>query len=241
MYGLLRFELRSGGVETCVCVCVCVQLAPEFCLALRRGSSVANCFASAVAAAGHGERARAPQELQPAAAEAGGCALRCSAPSSSILRESRARRPWTPLRHPLAWTTRVSPALSPRGSLAHAGLRVGILCDILQLSKELRADVIYNVCNTGGHLGSSLGVIELTVALHNVFDLPEDKVRLASAPQTHTHTQTHTHAHTHAHTRVVLHTRASRAALLRLGGSARWLRATHSPTVTESTTSPALP
>ena len=118
---------------------------------------------------------------------------------------------------------------------------MGILCDILQLSKELRADVIYNVCNTGGHLGSSLGVIELTVALHNVFDLPEDKVRLASAPQTHTHTQTHTHAHTHAHTRVVLHTRASRAALLRLGGSARWLRATHSPTVTESTTSPALP
>ena len=45
-----------------------------------------------------------------------------------------------------------------------------------QLTKELRADVIYNVCNTGGHLGSSLGVIELTVALHSVFDLPEDKV-----------------------------------------------------------------
>mmetsp|Transcript_7497 Transcript_7497/g.14224 ORF Transcript_7497/g.14224 Transcript_7497/m.14224 type:complete len:735 (+) Transcript_7497:42-2246(+) len=45
-----------------------------------------------------------------------------------------------------------------------------------QVAKELRADVIYNVCNTGGHLGSSLGVIELTVALHSVFNLPEDKI-----------------------------------------------------------------
>eukprot|EP00238_Polyblepharides_amylifera_P009551 CAMPEP_0196574322 /NCGR_PEP_ID=MMETSP1081-20130531/4057_1 /TAXON_ID=36882 /ORGANISM="Pyramimonas amylifera, Strain CCMP720" /LENGTH=738 /DNA_ID=CAMNT_0041892313 /DNA_START=130 /DNA_END=2346 /DNA_ORIENTATION=- len=45
-----------------------------------------------------------------------------------------------------------------------------------QLATELRTDVIYNVCNTGGHLGSSLGVIELTVALHHVFNLPEDKI-----------------------------------------------------------------
>lgn len=50
------------------------------------------------------------------------------------------------------------------------------ITQLKQLAKELRSDVIYNVCNTGGHLGSSLGVIELTVALHHVFDLPEDKV-----------------------------------------------------------------
>jgi len=50
------------------------------------------------------------------------------------------------------------------------------LTQLDQLAKELRADVIYNVCNTGGHLGSSLGVIELTVALHKVFNLPEDKI-----------------------------------------------------------------
>mmetsp|Transcript_14551 Transcript_14551/g.24658 ORF Transcript_14551/g.24658 Transcript_14551/m.24658 type:complete len:753 (+) Transcript_14551:92-2350(+) len=50
------------------------------------------------------------------------------------------------------------------------------LTQLKQVAKELRADVIYNVCNTGGHLGSSLGVVELTVALHSVFDLPEDKV-----------------------------------------------------------------
>ena len=41
--------------------------------------------------------------------------------------------------------------------------------------KELRADTIYNVSQTGGHLGSSLGVIELTVALHYVYDCPADR------------------------------------------------------------------
>ena len=45
-----------------------------------------------------------------------------------------------------------------------------------QLSKELRADTIYNVSQSGGHLGSSLGVIELTVALHYVYSCPEDKI-----------------------------------------------------------------
>ena len=45
-----------------------------------------------------------------------------------------------------------------------------------QLCKELRADVIHTVSRTGGHLGSSLGVTELTVALHYVFNMPEDKV-----------------------------------------------------------------
>lgn len=44
------------------------------------------------------------------------------------------------------------------------------------LCKELRADVIQNVSKTGGHLGSSLGVIELTVALHYVYDCPDDKI-----------------------------------------------------------------
>jgi hypothetical protein len=45
-----------------------------------------------------------------------------------------------------------------------------------QLSAELRAEVIHTVSKTGGHLGSSLGVVELTVALHHVFDCPEDKI-----------------------------------------------------------------
>eukprot|EP00887_Chlorella_sp_A99_P001616 scaffold8.g1616.t1 len=45
-----------------------------------------------------------------------------------------------------------------------------------QLCKELRADLIHTVAKTGGHLGSSLGVVELTVALHHVFNTPEDKI-----------------------------------------------------------------
>jgi len=45
-----------------------------------------------------------------------------------------------------------------------------------QLAEELRQEVISAVSVTGGHLGSALGVIELTVALHYVFDTPNDKL-----------------------------------------------------------------
>ena len=45
-----------------------------------------------------------------------------------------------------------------------------------QLAKELRAETIDAVSVTGGHLGAGLGVVELTVALHYVFDTPEDKL-----------------------------------------------------------------
>ena len=43
-----------------------------------------------------------------------------------------------------------------------------------QLADELRAETIHVVSRTGGHLGAGLGVVELTVALHHVFDTPED-------------------------------------------------------------------
>ena len=45
-----------------------------------------------------------------------------------------------------------------------------------QLIGELRAETIRAVSSTGGHLGASLGVIELTVALHHVFNTPEDRL-----------------------------------------------------------------
>ncbi|MCL7037654.1 hypothetical protein MKW94_011888 [Papaver nudicaule] len=48
--------------------------------------------------------------------------------------------------------------------------------DLEQLSAELRAEVVHTVSQTGGHLSSSLGVVELTVALHHVFNTPEDKI-----------------------------------------------------------------
>ena len=44
-----------------------------------------------------------------------------------------------------------------------------------QLSEELRQETIEVVSITGGHLGASLGVIELTVVLHHVFNTPRDR------------------------------------------------------------------
>jgi 1-deoxy-D-xylulose-5-phosphate synthase len=48
--------------------------------------------------------------------------------------------------------------------------------DLRQLSDELRAETISAVSVTGGHLGAGLGVVELTVALHYVFNTPDDKL-----------------------------------------------------------------
>jgi 1-deoxy-D-xylulose-5-phosphate synthase len=47
---------------------------------------------------------------------------------------------------------------------------------LAQLADELRTETIDAVANTGGHLGAGLGVVELTVALHAVFDAPADKI-----------------------------------------------------------------
>lgn len=48
--------------------------------------------------------------------------------------------------------------------------------DLEQLSAELRTEIVYSVAKTGGHLSASLGVVELAVALHHVFNAPEDKI-----------------------------------------------------------------
>ena len=48
--------------------------------------------------------------------------------------------------------------------------------DLRQIADELRAETISAVSVTGGHLGAGLGVVELTVALHAVFDTPKDKI-----------------------------------------------------------------
>eukprot|EP00249_Psilotum_nudum_P018339 c26756_g1_i2 orf=303-1052(+) len=48
--------------------------------------------------------------------------------------------------------------------------------ELKQLAEEIRSDIIFTVSKTGGHLGSSLGVVELTVALHHVFNSPDDKI-----------------------------------------------------------------
>ena len=48
--------------------------------------------------------------------------------------------------------------------------------DLHRVANELRAETISAVSETGGHLGAGLGVVELTVALHAVFDTPRDKI-----------------------------------------------------------------
>jgi 1-deoxy-D-xylulose-5-phosphate synthase len=48
--------------------------------------------------------------------------------------------------------------------------------DLRQLADELRAETIDAVSQTGGHLGAGLGVVELTVALHYVFNTPDDRL-----------------------------------------------------------------
>jgi len=55
-------------------------------------------------------------------------------------------------------------------------LRVLADDELKQLAEELRRETISAVSVTGGHLGAGLGVVELTVALHHVFDTPRDKL-----------------------------------------------------------------
>ncbi|WP_082092465.1 1-deoxy-D-xylulose-5-phosphate synthase [Devosia epidermidihirudinis] len=59
---------------------------------------------------------------------------------------------------------------------APADLRAMPRENLRQLSDELRAEMIDAVSVTGGHLGAGLGVVELTVAIHAVFDTPKDRV-----------------------------------------------------------------
>ena len=56
-----------------------------------------------------------------------------------------------------------------------------------QLSDEIRKYIIEVVSENGGHLASNLGVVELTIALHSVFDLLEDKIVWDVGHQTYVH------------------------------------------------------
>ena len=61
------------------------------------------------------------------------------------------------------------------------------LRDLRTLNNELRNYTINTVSKTGGHLGASLGVVELTVALHYVFNTPKDKIIWDVGHQTYPH------------------------------------------------------
>ncbi len=59
--------------------------------------------------------------------------------------------------------------------------------ELAQLSLELREFILQSVASTGGHLSSNLGTVELTIALHYVFDTPEDRIVWDVGHQSYAH------------------------------------------------------
>ena len=59
--------------------------------------------------------------------------------------------------------------------------------ELVLLSNEIRKNIILNCAKNGGHLSASLGVVELTVAIHHYFDLPKDKLIFDVGHQSYAH------------------------------------------------------
>ena len=59
--------------------------------------------------------------------------------------------------------------------------------DKKELAEEIRSYIIDVVSKNGGHLASNLGVVELTIALHSIFDTPKDKIIWDVGHQTYVH------------------------------------------------------
>ena len=71
---------------------------------------------------------------------------------------------------------------------ADLSLLAGLETDqLVGLAEELRHDLLYAVAGTGGHFGAGLGVVELTVALHHVFNTPHDRIVWDVGHQTYPH------------------------------------------------------
>jgi len=59
--------------------------------------------------------------------------------------------------------------------------------ELVQLAAEVRAFLVANVSKTGGHLGPNLGVVETTIAIHRVFDSPQDAIVFDTGHQSYVH------------------------------------------------------
>jgi 1-deoxy-D-xylulose-5-phosphate synthase len=68
-----------------------------------------------------------------------------------------------------------------------ADLKRMTLAQMGELAEEIREFLIQTLAKTGGHLGPNLGVVELTLALHTVFDTPQDKLLFDVSHQTYIH------------------------------------------------------
>ena len=87
--------------------------------------------------------------------------------------------------------------------------------ELVSLAEELRAFLLESVSQTGGHLASNLGVVELTIALHYVFDTPDDKLVWDVGHQTYPH-------------KILTGRRAAMSTLRKLGGIAGFPRRSES-------------
>ena len=66
-------------------------------------------------------------------------------------------------------------------------LRDLTMAQLLQLTRELRSYLLYSVGQSGGHFGAGLGVVELTVALHHIYNTPHDRIVWDVGHQTYPH------------------------------------------------------
>ncbi len=72
----------------------------------------------------------------------------------------------------------IAPETPVLDRIADAGHEITSLNDeeLVGLANELREFLLYSVSTTGGHFGAGLGVVELTIALHHVFNTPDDRI-----------------------------------------------------------------
>src|ERR1700734_2369392 len=68
-----------------------------------------------------------------------------------------------------------------------ADLKLLSFAQMAEIEEEIRAFLIQTLSRTGGHLGPNLGVVELTLALHTVFNTPEDKLLFDVSHQAYIH------------------------------------------------------
>ena len=61
------------------------------------------------------------------------------------------------------------------------------IAEMESLAAEIREELISTISRRGGHLASNLGVVELTIALHRVFDMPQDKLVFDVGHQSYVH------------------------------------------------------
>ena len=85
-----------------------------------------------------------------------------------------------------------------------------------QLARELREFIVESVAKTGGHLSSNLGTVELTIALHHVFQTPDDRIVWDVGHQTYAH-------------KILTGRREGMATLRQFGGIAGFPRREESP------------